>query len=492
MRIIIKNMVIILAYNQKINYNVRIIIKNRTNIYAHNLGGTMILKRKIYKKLLEWKNECQGKKALLIEGARRIGKSTICEEFGKNEYESYLLIDFAKKDKEVERYFEQYLNDLDTFFMLLQTHFGTKLTERNSLIIFDEVQMFPQARAAIKYLVADGRYDYIETGSLISIRENVKNIVIPSEERNINMYPLDFEEFAIALEEDLLVEYIKKCFEKREPLERSMHNQAMLLFHQYMLVGGMPMPVVAFIESKKDFTEADKEKRDILKLYREDIMKIDMRYRSKVLAIYDQIPGFLSQHEKRVVFKKLQDGSYADQYEETFFWLSDSMISNECFLCNDPNVGLSLNETRSYVKCYMGDTGLLVSHAFDENELLEDEVYKQILAGKLQINEGMLYENAIAQMLVSNGHKLYFYTHYNENKHRNDMEIDFIISNNSRLKYKMFPSEVKSGKQYKTTSLNNFREKYKERIGESYIIHPRNLIVKDGIICIPPYMTMNI
>ena len=492
MRIIIKNMVIILAYNQKINYNVRIIIKIRTNIYAHNLGGTMILKRKIYKKLLEWKNECQGKKALLIEGARRIGKSTICEEFGKNEYESYLLIDFAKKDKEVEMYFERYLNDLDTFFMLLQTHFGTKLTERNSLIIFDEVQMFPQARAAIKYLVADGRYDYIETGSLISIRENVKNIVIPSEERNINMYPLDFEEFAIALEEDLLVEYIKKCFEKREPLERSMHNQAMLLFHQYMLVGGMPMPVVAFIENKKDFTEADKEKRDILKLYREDIMKIDMRYRSKVLAIYDQIPGFLSQHEKRVVFKKLQDGSYADQYEETFFWLSDSMISNECFLCNDPNVGLSLNETRSYVKCYMGDTGLLVSHAFDENELLEDEVYKQILAGKLQINEGMFYENAIAQMLVANGHKLYFYTHYNENKHRNDMEIDFIISNNSRLKYKMFPIEVKSGKQYKTTSLNNFREKYKERIGESYIIHPRNLIVKDGIICIPPYMTMNI
>ena len=492
MRIIIKNMVIILAYNQKINYNVRIIIKIRTNIYAHNLGGTMILKRKIYKKLLEWKNECQGKKALLIEGARRIGKSTICEEFGKNEYESYLLIDFAKKDKEVEMYFERYLNDLDTFFMLLQTHFGTKLTERNSLIIFDEVQMFPQARAAIKYLVADGRYDYIETGSLISIRENVKNIVIPSEERNINMYPLDFEEFAIALEEDLLVEYIKKCFEKREPLERSMHNQAMLLFHQYMLVGGMPMPVVTFIESKKDFTEADREKRDILKLYREDIMKIDAKYRSKVLAIYDQIPGFLSQHEKRVVFKKLQDGSYADQYEETFFWLSDSMISNECFLCNDPNVGLSLNETRSYVKCYMGDTGLLVSHAFDENELLEDEVYKQILAGKLQINEGMLYENAIAQMLVANGHKLYFYTHYNENKHRNDMEIDFIISNNSRLKYKMFPIEVKSGKQYKTTSLNNFREKYKERIGESYIIHPRNLIVKDGIICIPPYMTMNI
>ncbi|MCR5756212.1 MAG: ATP-binding protein [Acetatifactor sp.] len=450
----------------------------------------MILRRKIYDKLLEWKNESKGKKALMVEGARRIGKSTVCEEFGKNEYDSYIIIDFAKKDKEVESYFEKYMNDLDTFFMLLQTHFSTKFVERKTLIIFDEVQMFPQARASIKYLVADGRYDYIETGSLISIRENVKNIVIPSEERHINMYPLDFEEFAIALNQELLIEYIKKCFDKKEPLERSMHNQAMLLFNQYMLVGGMPMSVIAFIESKKDFSQADKEKRDILKLYREDIMKIGAKYRSKVLSIYDQIPGFLSQHEKRVVFKQIKDGSQADQYEETFFWLSDSMISNECFLCNDPNVGLSLNETRSYVKCYMGDTGLLVSHAFDENELLENEVYKQILEGKLEINEGMLYENVIAQMLVANGHKLYFYTHYNEDKHRNDMEIDFIISNNSKLKYKMFPIEVKSGKRYSTKSLNNFMEKYKKRIGESYIIHPKNLVIKDGIICIPPYMTI--
>lgn len=450
----------------------------------------MVLERKIYKKLLEWKNDSQGKKALMIEGARRIGKSTICEEFGKNEYETYILIDFAKKNKEIETYFNSHLNDLDTFFMLLQTHFGVRLTERKSLIIFDEVQMFPQARAAIKYLVADGRFDYLETGSLISIRENVKNIVIPSEERHINMYPLDFEEFAVALGEQLLVEYIKRCFEKKEPLERSMHNQAMILFQQYMLVGGMPKPVVSFIENKKDFTEADKEKRDILRLYREDIMKIDARYRSKVLAIFDQIPGFLSQHEKRVVFKQLQDGSYADQYEETFFWLSDSMISNECFLCNDPNVGLSLNETRGYVKCYMGDTGLLLSHAFDENELLEDEVYKQILTGKLQINEGMLYENVIAQMLVANGHKLYFYNHYNEEKHRNDIEIDFIISNNSKLKYKMFPIEVKSGKRYSTVSLNNFMKKYKERIGAGYIIHPRNFMIREDIICIPPYMTI--
>ena len=304
------------------------------------------------------------------------------------------------------------------------------------------------------------------------------------------MVPLDFEEFAWALGEEPLIDYIQSCFEHRQPLDRTLHEKAMLLFKQYMLVGGMPKSVSLFLENHKDFDEADREKRDILDLYRSDIMKIDARYRSKVLAIFDQIPGLLSQHEKRVVFKQIQEGSYAEQYEETFFWLADSMIANECFLCNDPQVGLSLNESRSYIKCHMGDTGLLVSHAFDENELLESEIYKQILAGKLSINEGMLYENIIAQMLVANGHKLYFYTHYNKEKHRNDIEIDFLISNNSKLKYKMYPIEVKSGKSYSTTSLLKFREKYKARIGECYIIHPKNLCEKDGILCIPPYMTM--
>ena len=450
----------------------------------------MVLKRKIYSKLLEWKEEASGSKAILIEGARRIGKSTVCEEFAKNEYDNYILIDFAKKDKEVEQYFASYLNDLDTFFMMLQAHFGKKLKRRDAVIIFDEVQMYPQARAAIKYLVADGRYDYMETGSLISIKENVKDIVIPSEERHLNMYPLDFEEFAWALGEDILLECIKNCFDKKIPMDRGLHNKAMLLFKQYMLVGGMPKPVLLFVDNHKDFSAADKEKRDILKLYREDIMKINAQYRSKVLTIFDQIPGLLSQHEKRVIFKKIQEGSYGEQYEETFFWLADSMISNECFLCNDPNIGLSINEVRTYVKCYMGDTGLLVSHAFDENELLEDEVYKQILSGRLSMNEGMLYENVIAQMLTANGHKLYFYTHYNDEKHRNDIEIDFLLSNNSKLKYKIYPVEVKSGAKYTTTSLTRFKEKFRNRIGECYIIHPRNLMVKDGIVCIPPYMAM--
>lgn len=450
----------------------------------------MVLKRKIYNRLLDWKKECAGQKAILIEGARRIGKSTVCEEFAKNEYKSYILIDFAICSNEIKNYFNRYISDLDTFFMLLSAAYGKKLYPRESLIIFDEVQMFPKAREAVKYLVADGRYDYIETGSLISIKENVKDIVIPSEERHLKMYPLDFEEFCMALGDTEIIPYIKQCFDKRVPLERTLHNKAMLLFKQYMLVGGMPKSVVLFVENHKDFEKADKEKRDILTLYRSDIMKIKAQYRSKVISIYDQIPGLLSQHEKRVVFKQIGEGSHAEQYEETFFWLSDSMISNECFLSNDPNIGLSINETRTYVKCYFGDTGLLVSHAFDENELLENEVYKQILDGKLSLNEGMLYENVIAQMLVANGHKLYFYTHYNEEKHRNDIEIDFLLSNNSKLKYRVFPIEVKSGKKYSINSLKKFKEKYAERIGECYIIHPRNLSEKENILCIPPYMTI--
>lgn len=450
----------------------------------------MILRRKMYDKLLDLKRTLNGKKALLIEGARRIGKSTVCEEFGKNEYKSYILIDFAKCPDEVRGYFLKHMNDLDTFFMLLSAYYGKKLYERDSLIIFDEVQRFPKARECIKYLVADGRYDYIETGSLISIRDNVKDIVIPSEERHLKMYPLDLEEFCMALGEEQLTGYIRKCFEERVPLETGLHQKAMLIFKQYMLVGGMPQSVIAFLESRRDFDRADLEKRDILSLYRDDIMKIDTKYRSKVLTIFDSIPGLLSRHEKRVIFGEVAAGSTADQYEDTFFWLSDSMISNECFLCNDPNVGLSVNENRTYIKCYLGDTGLLVSHAFDENELLEDEVYKQILCDKLNMNEGMLYENAIAQMLTANGHKLYFYTHYNDEKHRNDIEIDFLISNNSKLKYKMYPIEVKSGKKYSIESLKRFREKYKDRIGECYVIHPRNLSFKEDIVCIPPYMTV--
>lgn len=450
----------------------------------------MILKRKAYNQLLKWKKETNGSRAILVEGARRIGKSTIVEEFAKNEYESYILIDFAKASNAVIDAFENHKNNFDELFMILSLEYGVKLFKRESVIIFDEVQLYPQARQLIKYLVADGRYDYIETGSLISIKENVQNILIPSEERKLKMYPLDFEEFCWCFGEEILAEYIRKCFNERRALDEKLHDKAMFLFKQYMLIGGMPKSVIAFIEGTRDFDAADLEKRDILNLYRDDILKITDRYRSKVLAIFEQLPGFLSKHEKRVVLSKIAKGSTLDQYTDTFFWLGNSMICNECFLTHDPNIGLALNEDRSYIKCYMGDTGLLVSHAFDENSLADSELYKQIINDKLSVNEGMLYENAIAQMLVANGHKLYFYTHYNEEKRRNDIEIDFIISNNNKLKYKIYPIEVKSSKKYSIASLERFKEKYKSRIGECYVIHPKNFSIKDGITYLPAYMAM--
>lgn len=448
----------------------------------------ILFKRKIYNKLAEWKKNAAGTKALLIEGARRIGKSTIAEEFGKNEYKSYIVIDFNKASETIKNAFKNYLNDLDTFFMILSSEYGVKLHKRESLIIFDEIQKYPKAREAVKYLVIDGRYDYIETGSLISIKENIEGITIPSEERPVNMYPMDFEEFAWAMGEEQLIEYIKKCFVERKPLEEGLHSKAMLLFRQYMIVGGMPQSVSAYIENDRDFAKADLEKRDILTLYRKDIMRIESGYRSSVLAIYDQIPAFLSKSERRVIMSRVEKGATFPKYHDTFFWLSESMIANECSNCSDPNIGLSLNEDRTYVKCYMGDTGLLISHTFDENEIADEELYKEILLGKLSLNEGMFYENTIAQMLVAGGHKLYFYTRYNEEKHRNDIEIDFIISNKSKLKYKIFPIEVKSKEKYSTTSLGRFKEKFSRRIGECYVIHPKNLKEEDNTLFLPAYM----
>ncbi len=450
----------------------------------------MIFKRKIYDKLLHWKNTTAGEKALLIEGARRIGKSTIVQEFGKREYKSCLLIDFNDVSGTVREAFDNYLNDLDQFFMILSAAYKVTLYPRQSLIIFDEIQKFPKARQSIKKLVQDGRYDYIETGSLISIRENVRDITIPSEERKIKMYPLDFEEFCWAFGEDKIVEYARSCFESLHPLEDNLHRKAMLLFRQYMLIGGMPMPLVKHLENNRSFDAVDAEKRDILAVYRDDISKIDRTFRSKVLSIFDQIPAFLSQHEKRVRLSNIVCGTSFPMYDETFFWLGDSMIVNECFNCSDPNVGLSLNEDRTLVKCYMGDTGLLVSHAFSENALADGELYKQILLDKLSLNEGMLFENAIAQSIVANGHKLFFYTHYNKEKHRNDIEVDFILSSSSKVGQKIFPVEVKAGKKYTTSSLDKFVNKYNDRIGRAYIAHTKNLSVKGRIVCIPSYMAM--
>lgn len=447
----------------------------------------MKIKRKIYNELLEWKNETKGSKALLIEGARRVGKSTIVEEFGKNEYKSYILIDFNKVSEGIKNAFDD-LDELDYLFQTISLQYKTTLYERESLLIFDEIQKFPKAREAIKYLVQDGRYDYIETGSLISIKENVSDITIPSEERKIKMYPVDFEEFLDYMGEELFKDYIKECINKQKPLDEHLHKKAMRSFYEYMLVGGMPQAIVAYKENHLDFIKADIEKRDILNMYKDDVNKSQKKYKLKVSSIFNNIPSYLSKHDKKIVLNKVSDDARYDEYTESFFWLSDSMMCNLCYKCNDPNVGLELNREDSAVKCYMGDTGLLVSMAFSKKELSNMLLYKNIMNGKLSINKGMLFENVIAQIIRSKGQDLYFYTRYNRTKHRNDIEVDFLLTNQSQLNLKLYPIEVKSSKNYTTSSLNGFKDIYKKRIERSYIIHPKNLSLEGNIIKIPPYM----
>jgi len=449
----------------------------------------MYFRRQIYDALLDWKKRAAGRKALLIEGARRVGKSFIAEDFAINEYDSYILIDFTEVSDAVKNAFTRYVSDLDTLFMILSAEYGVTLYPGRSLIILDEVQLFPLARQAIKHLVADGRFHYLETGSLISIHSTAKKILLPSEERKISMYPMSFEEFFWALGEEPMVQYIRSCFDERTALENDLHHKAMLLFRQYMLVGGMPRSVAAYLDGGRDFVAADEEKRDIIKLYRDDIDKAEDINCNRAKAIFDQIPAFLSKHEKRVRFSSIgSDSSYPD-YEAEFTWLGDSMMTNLCYSTVDPNVGLKINEDRTYVKCYMSDTGLLISHAFTPLEIAEGKLYRQMLNGALSINEGMLFENAIAQCLVARGYPLFFYTRYNSTKHRNDIELDFVISNKSKINPKIFPIEAKSGKSYSTASLDRFGKMYRRRIGEEYVIHVKNLSVEDHRLKMPAYMT---
>lgn len=450
----------------------------------------MELTRKIYNDLLNWKKTYNGSVALMIEGARRIGKSTIAEKFAREQYKAYILIDFANTSKNVRDNFNDNINNLDLFFQVLSLEYNKQLYKRDTLIIFDEIQKFPKAREAIKYLVKDGRYDYIETGSLISIKENIKGILIPSEEHKLKMYPLDFEEFLWAANEEILCNHIFDCYKAKKPLSDIFHKKAMRLFREYMLVGGMPQSVVAYFINNRDFYRADLVKREILSLYRDDINKASKLYNSKVSAIFENIPGFLSQHDKKVVLSEMQEGKTYSQFDEPLFWLGDSMICNLCYKCNDPNVGFSLNKDDSSVKCYMGDTGLLVSLAFSENEISSNQLYKEIMNGKISLNEGMLYENMIAQILSSEGKALYFYTHYSEEKHRNDIEIDFMVSNESQTNTKVFPIEVKSSKNYSVLSYDKFKKKFGKKISTSYIVHPKQLVITENEVRIPAYMFM--
>lgn len=448
------------------------------------------MKRKIYDKLVEWKLNSNGETALLIDGARRVGKSYIAEEFAKKNYKSYIIIDFNKESKEVTDLFVNYLNDLDTLFMYLSGYYNTKLYPKESLIIFDEVQMFPKARAAIKYLVADGRFDYIETGSLMSIRKNVKDIVIPSEERHIRMYPMDFEEFLWAMDNDTMMPIIKDSFIKQKPMGQAMHRKAMDYFRQYMIVGGMPQAVTKYIESR-DFEAVDRVKRDILNLYREDIMKHSEGNELEIEAIFDEIPAQLSKHEKKFRLSDIKTGARMRNYKQPFYWLDDAMIVNTCYNSTEPNIGLKLNMERKTLKCYMADTGLLLSHAFDENGIVSEEIYKKLLFDKLSVNSGMLMENIVAQMLVSAGHKLYFFSKSSRDNAEDRMEIDFLIAKSKITnKHNISPIEVKSGERYTLSSIRKFMKKYREQMNIPYVLHTKDLKEKDGIVYLPLYMTM--
>ena len=366
------------------------------------------MKRKIYNEMLLWKLNAQGKSALMIDGARRIGKSYIVEEFAKNEYKSYILVDFNNADDNLIEIFDKYLRNLDVFFSYLALYYNVTLYPRDTVIVFDEVQLYPKARAAIKYLVKDGRYDYIETGSLVSINRNVKDIVIPSEEHRINMYPMDFEEFLWAVGDNQLMPFIRMCFEKKQKLG-PLHRKAMSHFRHYMIVGGMPQAVAEYVGTN-DFMKVDMVKRNILSLYKADIEKYAVGNEMKVKAIFDEIPSALSRHEKKFRLASISDKARYREYESSFFWLAESRVVNICYNSTAPDIGLRMNEERTTLKCYMADTGLLISHAFNLKTIMGNELYLKLALGKLEVNEGMLVENVVAQMLKASGHELFFYS----------------------------------------------------------------------------------
>lgn len=446
------------------------------------------MKRKIYNELQEWKQTSQGTSAIMIEGAHRIGKSFIVEEFARNEYDDYLLINFRLAPKEVKEWFDLYLEDLDKLLLNLQLYYNKQLKPRRSVIIFDEVQDCPRAREAIKFLVADGRFDYMETGSLISIKKNVKDIVIPSEEETLEMFPMDFEEFLWAMGNETLMPFIEDCYAKHLPLGQALHRKAMDLFRLYMVVGGMPQSVLRYVETQ-DFRKVEAIKRQILTLYRNDIHKYADNAETKVTAIFDEIPGQLQKHEKKFRLSALGSDARMRDYDDAFFWLSDARIVNCCYNTTEPSLGLRLNESRTTLKCYMADTGLLISHAFNEKGVVPIEVYQKLILGKLETNEGMLVENIVAQMLAAAGHKLFFYSKSSNENAEERMEIDFLIRK-SRVtnRHNISPIEVKSGDRYSLTSLEKCIRKYGPYLSTAFVVHDGDLKVENDIVYLPLYM----
>lgn len=447
------------------------------------------MKRKVYNNILKWKQESNGKTALLIEGARRVGKSYIVEKFAKENYKSYILIDFSKTSKEIIELFDNYLDNLDYLFTYISEYYGVKLYERKSLFIFDEIQFCPRARGAIKHLVADGRYDYIETGSLISIKKNVKDILIPSEEEVIKMNPMDFEEFLWAMGNDTLMDFIKKCFNTKKELGQALHRKAMDYFKEYLIVGGMPQAVLEYRKTR-DFEKTDKIKRNILRLYREDIRKHADELNLKVEQIFDMIPSQLQKHEKKFNISNLDENARYRNFEGAFYWLTDACLVNIAYNTTEPNIGLGQRIDNNTLKCYMFDTGLLLSMTFNEKDIINEQIYKKILFDKLTFNEGLILENIVAQMLVSNNRKLYFFSRNDRENSNETMEIDFLISNSKiTSKHNIIPIEVKSGERYTFSSIVKLKTKYSDYLGKPIIIHTKDLKEEADILYLPVYMT---
>ncbi|MBR0080503.1 MAG: ATP-binding protein [Synergistaceae bacterium] len=438
-----------------------------------------MFRRKIYDKLLEWKREAEGRTALLIEGAQRIGKSTIVEEFAKKEYESYIIIDFAVASKSVRELFED-ISDLNYFFLQLQLQFHVDLVERKSLIVFDEVQLCPLARQSIKYLVKDHRYDYIETGSLISIRKNVKNILIPSEERKLNMFPMDYEEFLWAIGDNSF-SLTKKFYEAEKSLGQETNRKLLRKFRLYMLVGGMPQAVNEYIATN-NLRKVDLIKRDILKLYEDDFKKFDSTGRASML--FDAIPAQLNKNASRYQVSSILENMRAKDILSLIAEMIDSRTVLAAYHTNDPNVGLSANKDLTKFKLFVCDTGLFTTLMFKDRDFTENDVYEKLLSDKLPANLGYLYENAVAQILVANGYELFYHTFINE-KLRHNYEIDFLIAR----KNKICPIEVKSSGYRTHASLDAFCKKYSSRILQKYLIYTKDYGKDADIICLPVYMT---
>ena len=438
-------------------------------------------KRKIYDTMLKWKNERDGATALLIQGARRIGKSTIAEEFARREYKSYILIDFSKVSTEVNDLFND-ISDLNYLFLRLQFIYQVQLHERNSAIIFDEVQLQPRARQAIKHLVKDGRYDYIETGSLISVRSKARDIIIPSEETKVDMFPMDYEEFRWALGDTTTIPLLHTAFEKKISLGDAVHRKLMRDFRLYMLVGGMPQAVATYIKTN-NLSAVDQTKRDIIALYEEDFSKIDNTGRAG--AIYDSIPAQLGKNASRYRVSKVVDEAKSDKISTIVKTMEDSMTVNIAYHCDDPNAGLSLTKNNEYFKMYASDTGLFVTLAFKDRDITENIIYDKLLNDKLSTNLGYVYENVIAQMLRASGKMLFYHTiPYAEGKKH--YEVDFVIAD----KHKVSPIEVKSSGYKSHKSLDEFCIKFSERIQNKYLIYTKDYMRKDGIEYLPVYMTM--